>query len=1657
MSVVEVGSEYDSTLTEIDKKRFDVRPISYQYSPTKTKFVSLKDYFSANTLNLKDILKLIIQVIKILGDLHGAGETHKQITSQTILIDPLTDEVTLSREIKNSRTSIIEQNLFDPDFQKNILPYLSPESTGRVKGQVDYRSDFYSAGIVFYEILSEKLPFQEENPMEMIHAHIAKAPPLPVSTLFNIPSIISNIVIKLLSKNPDDRYQSSWGLHKDLSECLNRLTPEGEIKPFVPGTHDMVMLFRRPSVLVGREPEIEVIIEAYSRVEKGNSELVMISGEPGAGKSSIATAIRSKIEENGGFFIYGKNEQSDRNTPYYSIIKAFQGAVKRLLSGSEQSVDEWREELVLALASNGTVITDVIPEIELITGKNPDLPEVGPEETRNRFKRVFGNFIRVFASKEHPLVIFLDDLQWADTGSFELIHSLFTEPGIGCLLLIGTYQDSEVDVLHPLNLEINKIEKALGHITSISLSPLSIDHVYEILKGFYKIRGEQTKELAELIQSKTRGNPFFINQFIKNLYEENLFEPAASSGWNWDFGSILKMQVTENVVDLLEEKINKLSEPLAALLKICACIGNGFGADIISAVKDEDINTFQYELTLAVTEGFLSYDYGSELYRFEHERIRETVYSLIDQAQKEAIHYQIGQILLIRYSDAMSSEPIFPIVHHLKIGKQLLKSPAERLILLEYTVMAGEKAKQANAYQVAAGFFEDAVALLPDQSWRKIYDLSYRCYCGLAICHYLSLNFERAETAFNTAIVNTGNDKDKAYLYNVKAIMVANLGFHEDAVKLCVQGLRLLGLEIPYTSGRANLVKEIVKTRFLLRLKTNDNILNLPELNGRKNALTIDLSTTLLESAFFVNQELQLLVNLLMVQFFLKKGINDKSAFFFMTYAYFLIAGLKKSKAGIAFGELALNMNRKYKNTHIHAKISMIYAIIISVRTGHMGSAIKKLESVFTLALENGDFRYGMYAEQCILFMMFSKGIPLTEIESVYKKNYDFLVKTRDSGAVSYNDTVRQTIKCLRGETLSPATLDDADFSEEQHIKNMIDDNIPIILQRHFLLRLMILYLMGYYEKSYIAAVECGRYRDSSVGMVTEDDRMFYTILTSIGLCRQGADKKRLNNKEIKTNLKNMLALAITCPENFLHKYLLIQAEIASIKGKPQTDHDGHIQMPENLYGRAIQLATENGFILDAAIASERASVYYLSRKIFHMADFYMKEACRRYDLWGAKIKVTQLENEYSDIFREMSYTEHNLTGKNTNQFDYKAIVDSLQMISTEIVLERLLKNLMKVIAENAGAERAVFISLQEDQVTVEAELNIANSEKVAEQGLVIKQTKINEKANLLLPVVNLVRRTGEYVVLDHALEQGDFIHNDYVKSKRIKSLLCLPVIRQSEPIALLYLENNLAAGVFTLNRIEILQLLASQAAISFENARLYDRASRKEMHLRMLSEKLRSLASELVLTEERERRKMAVELHDHLGHALANIRISLGMLKATAMSGDMDVYERIRSLVDQSITDVQSLTFELSPPVLYDLGLEGAIDWLAFNTSKQHGLTINYDDGTEPIQMGDSVRAFLFRAARELLFNVVKHAQAENVNISSKIKEGFIHIEIEDDGTGFMSETLPDSIKTEGGFGLFSLRERLAIYGGHIEINSAPGNGTRVVVVSPLNHTLTS
>ncbi len=1659
MLVDDVYGEHDSTITKIEEEQFDMNFTNGQYCPGRKKVISLKTYCAEHTLDLNDILNLAIKVTTLLGDIHGSGGIHKQITPETMAVDPDTGEISIRPGIGNSRTTLNEENLFDPDFQINVLPYLSPECTGRVNAKVDYRSDFYSAGIVFYELLAEKLPFPEVNPVEIIHAHIAKVPLPPKNAHHEIPQIFSDIVIKMLAKSPDDRYQSSWGLLKDLNECLQRLTPEGRIDPFEIGTHDMVMQFRRPSILVGRETEIIAIMDAYDRAENGNRELVMVSGEPGAGKSALTNGLRTKIEEKGGFFIYGKNEQSDQNTPYCSIIMAFQGAVKRLLSGNERSVNEWRKRLAQALTTNGTVITDVIPEIELITGPQPDLPEVGPEETRNRFKRVFRSFVQVFASQEHPLVIFLDDLQWADAGSLEMINSLVTNTDIGCLLLIGTFRDNEVNALHPLNREINKIKKETGHITSLSLPRLSIGHVHEILEDFYRISGKKTWELADLIQNKTRGNPFFINQFIKNLYEENLFEPDPSSGWSWNFSKILQMQVTENVVELLEKKIKKLSEPVVELLKICACIGNGFGADVVSAVKSEDIPSFQNELTLAVTEGYLNYDYGSDRYRFEHERIRETVYSLIDHVQKESIHYKVGQILRLRYSDGLVPELIFPIVHHLKIGKRLLKTPEELLTLLNFTVLAGEKARKANAYLVAAGFFDDAITLLPDQSWTEFFDISFRCYSGLAICHYLSLNFELAEAAFNTAILNTENDEDKAYLYNVKAIMVANLGFHEDAVGLCLKGLRMLGVEIPYNAGRLTLMKEIFKTRILLGIKTNDDLLNLSELKGRQNSLIIDLAMTMSESAFFVNPKLQALVNLIMVQFIIKNGINDKSAFFFMTYAYILIAGLNNSKAGIAFGELALNMNRKYKNAHIHAKMSMIYAIVISIRTGNIGRTIKQLESAFVQALENGDFRYGMYVEQCILFTMFSKGVPLIEIEKVYIKNYDFLVRTRDSGAVSYNDSVRQTIKCLRGETRSWAHLDDADFSEKNHIKKMVDDNIPIILQRHFLLRLIVLYMMGYYEESYAAAVECRRYRDSSVGLVTEDDRGFYTVLTLLGLFRKRSDEKILKNKEIQTHLKQMLRWAVICPENFLHKFLLVQAEIAFLTGVSRKDEEGTLQAPENLYGRAVQLATDHGFVLDTAIACERAAGYYKNCRVPHMAMYYLKEACEGFRMWGAKIKVRQLEDDFSDRLREMPFSDRGLVNRRRESFDYKVVVDSLQMISTEIVLERLLENLMKVIMENAGAERAVFISLQEDQVHVEAELNIGNSENAHGHELVIKQIEVNEATDLLRPVVNLVRRTGEYVVLDNALEQGDFIHHQYVKTKKIKSLLCLPVMRQSEPVALLYLENNVAAGVFTLNRIEILQLLASQAAISFENARLYDRASRKEMHLRMLTEKLRSLASELVLTEDRERRKMAVELHDHLGHALANIRISLGMLKkSTSMSGemDMDVFEHIKSLVDQSITDVQSLTFELSPPVLYDLGLEGAIEWLTFNTAKQHGLTIHYDEGTEQVQMDDSIRALLFRAVRELLFNIVKHAQATNVRISLRGKDGFIHIEIEDDGMGFLPENLSESMKSDGGYGLFSIQERLAIYGGSLDIQTAPGDGTKVVVVSPLHSALT-
>jgi signal transduction histidine kinase len=906
-------------------------------------------------------------------------------------------------------------------------------------------------------------------------------------------------------------------------------------------------------------------------------------------------------------------------------------------------------------------------------------------------------------------------------------------------------------------------------------------------------------------------------------------------------------------------------------------------------------------------------------------------------------------------------------------------------------------------------------------------------------CAFLSRNDEEAKRLFDFVLDRTRSAMDKATLINFMQIMYAGAGQHQAAVRMGMEALKLLGKSFPLKAGRYEVTVKFLWLRFKLCKRRVQSLSALPEITNPRQRLIMKLLLDMAFSIYLLDPDLFILLTIKIFDLTLKYGNSPAACLGYASYGAYVCAGMEDYSLGTDLGELALAMSEKLERPH-PTKILLWYGSGISFWRHHIRAGLAHSRTGFQRAVESGDYLFAGYHMLSIASFLFFSGTRLEEVTAEIDTNFEFMQQSKDAGTVNALISMRQIIRCLRGETKSHLSIDDASFSEADHIQQIMEQNPQTVLMRHYLLKLQLLYLMGDYQGAMEMAQRSARLIRFSAGTIFITEFYFYRCLTMLALLPQAsAQKKRKYRKSIRRYIRRFLRMAKSCAPNFKHMFLILLAEKAQLNGQ--------YDKAFGCFKDAVNLAEEHGYVQIAALANELSAKLALNQGLHTLAKVFLQEANAGYLRWGAVAKSQLLVRTHPNFLPSAQ------TGPMpaSRQIDYATVVNALQAISTEIVLDRLLKKLMKIVVENAGAQRVLFILKQGDELAVKASSNVGGPIRLTNQNM-----PVQSRDDLLLAGIHYVHHTQNPVIIEDVQLNSDYRGDPYVIQYKPKSIVCLPVMRQADLVAILYLENNIVAGAFTPDRIEILQLIASQAAISIENARLYENVMQKERDLLELSEKLRSLSSELLLTEERERRRIAVDLHDRIGHALANVKMQLGVLKQTADNPQaLDPMNRIGQLIDQSIQDTQSLTFDLSPPVLYDLGLEAAIEWLVDQTQEQHRLSVSFQDDQQPKPIDESIRVLAFQAARELLFNIVKHAQAHHVWVTMKRVGDMAHITIEDDGIGLQaSMQRHKTTKKGGGFGLFSIQERLKHFGGRLEMTSDPGKGTRMELIVPMQTT---
>ncbi|AFY44872.1 ATP-binding sensor histidine kinase [Nostoc sp. PCC 7107] len=1430
--------------------------------------ISLREYIQSNTLTLAEFLTIAIELTTSLHELHQNRVIHKDIKPANILIHPQTKQVQL---IDFSIASLLPketQEIKSPNVLEGTLAYISPEQTGRMNRAIDYRSDYYSLGVTFYELLTGELPFDSNDPMELVHCHLAKIPHEVKSA--EIPQVLSDIVLKLMAKNAEDRYQSALGLKYDLEICLTQLQDTGEITDFNICERDVCDRFLIPEKLYGREAEVNRLLQAFERVANGTSEMMLVAGFSGIGKTAVVNEVHKPITRQQGYFIKGKFDQFNRNIPFSAFVQALRDLMGQLLSESDAKLAQWRSQILAVLGENGQVLIEVIPELERLIGKQNPAPELSGTAAQNRFNLLFQKFIAVFTTLEHPLVLFLDDLQWADLASFQLIKLLMEDKNY--LLLLGAYRDNEVSSAHPLMLTLEEMKKAGRTFNTITLAPLVEQDTNQLVADTLRCPTELTHPLTKLIERKTQGNPFFITQFLKVLYEDGEITFNYQQGyWECDITQILSLSLTDDVVEFVAQQLQKLPQETQDVLKLAACIGNSFDLTTLAIVFQQSLTDTATVLWKALQEGLIlptsqTYkffqiesqkqtdsqenvddDSVNLTYRFLHDRIQQAAYKLIAEDHKQATHLAIGQLLYASTPGNQLDIHIFEIVNHLNKGIDLIIQPDEQLKLAQLNLMAGSKAKGAIAYNAAVNYFTQGIDLLPADAWTTNYELTLNLHHQRLEAACLNTDFDKLTPWGDIVLRFATSVIDTIKVHETRMMAFRSQGKFAEVVETGLQVLKLLGVEFPEQPTTADISAAAQYTQQLWEERTPLSLLDLPAMNDPHQLAAMQILTKLVPSAHIAVPPLLPLLVFKQVEISIKFGNSSIAIFSYADYGLILCGVMGDIDAGYEFGQLSLKLLEKYQINAFKSRAYFIVNSFIRHWKEPLSQSIQFLLEGYQSGLETGDWE--CVALNIMTYCQYSywsgrELIALAEEMQLYRQ---VIRQVKQQATLKYHECYQQTILNLLGSSEIPYFLAGEVFNGtgvSPHLQATYD---RVRLFHVSLSQAILCYLFGKYEQAWEQAIVAEQHNDAGIGYFMVIVRVFYDALIHLARYEEAnTEQKSVILNRINIHQEKLQNWAILAPFNHQHRWQLLAAEKCRVLGE-YYDAMAH-------YDLAIAGAKTHGYLQEEALSNELAAKLYLNWGKEKVAAGYMQEAYYCYARWGSQAKIKDLENRYANLLQpifqqkvqplnvletlSVNVTPHVSVHNSQEQsrinvaFDFAAILKASQAISGTIQLDELLHQLTQIILQHSGGDRCVLIlPTTQGEWLVRAIATPETTELCAEP--------LESNPNLALKLIQYVKNTQEVVMIDE-LKTNLPVIDEYLRQQQPKSLLCLPILNQGHLIGILYLKNRFTSGVFTSDRILILKFLCTQAAISLENARLYQDSQIYAQQLEQSLDKLR-------------------------------------------------------------------------------------------------------------------------------------------------------------------------------------------------------------------------
>ncbi|MEH2261906.1 trifunctional serine/threonine-protein kinase/ATP-binding protein/sensor histidine kinase [Nostoc sp.] len=1438
--------------------------------------ISLKEWAikEGNRLSLGDFLEIAIALCNSLDILYRERIIHKDIKPANILINPETKEVKL---IDFSIASLLPretQTLINPNVLEGTLAYISPEQTGRMNRGIDYRTDFYSLGVTFYELLTGVLPFESNDPMELVHSHIAKLPPL-LGNREEIPQVICDIVMKLMAKNAESRYQSVLGLKFDLEHCLTQLQISGKIEGFEIAQRDMCDRFIIPDKLYGRETEAETLLQAFERVSLGATEMMLVAGFSGIGKTAVVNEVHKPIVRQRGYFIKGKYDQFQRNIPFSAFVQAFRDLMGQLLTESDVQLELWKNQILETIGENGQVIIEVIPELSKIIGEQPPAVELSGTAAQNRFNLLFQKFTQVFTTKEHPLVMFLDDLQWADSASLKLIQLLMADTGH--LLIVGAYRDNEVNPAHPLMLTLSEIQKNQAVINTITLTPLSQSQINQLVADTLKSTENLTLPLSQLVYQKTKGNPFFATQFLKALHDENLIQFNLELGcWQCDLSKINQQALTDDVVELMALQLEKLPGATQNILKLAACIGNQFELTTLAIVSEHSEVETAANLWKALQEGLIlpigdvyKFYVGAEsqavtseksqnvTYKFLHDRVQQAAYSLIPDEQKQATHYQIGQLLLQQISAQARVDRIFEIVNQLNHGTVLITQPTQQEELAGLNLIACRKAKTSTAYQAAREYATVGLSLLSENTWQQQYEMTLALYELAAEVAMLNGNFEAMEQFIDIVIQQARSLPEKVNVYCIRIQSHISQSKLTSAIAIAQPILQQLGITFPETPTPSDIQQEIQQIEELIGDREIADLVHLPEMRDAEKLAILKIVNIISPAAYLTGSALFPLLNTLSVKLSIQYGNTSISAFGYANYGNILCNFFQVVDTGTQFGSLALQIISKLDAKASKTEILMLLGLFIVHRNSHIQETLPLLQEGYTTALEFGSLVFAGYNGHSFCLNSFWCSQPLATLEQDISAYCHSLMQLNQLTTANYCRIYWQPVLNLLGFAEHTTLLSGKAFEEIEFLQQLESANDGYGLYIFHLYKLMLCFLFGEIEPAKNHAIEVRRYFMAGAGLVSEPVFYLYDSLLTLAQLNPQLDETSEALQGVIENQTKLQQWADHAPMNYQHKVDLVEAEKCRVLGQKAEVIE--------FYDKAITLAKANEYTQEEALANELAAKFYLDWGKERIAGEYMIAAYYAYSRWGAKAKVADLEKRYPQLLRpileqtrspfsthETLFTLGSVTSTSSATsssnvslaLDLASILKASHTISGEIELENLLSSLMTIVIENAGADKCVFMLLRDSR------LLIKGSTTTGSKPIVLQRIPIEDSQDIPHRLIYKVLHEKQTAVIVDASADRTLANDPYIIRQQPKSILCSPILHQGKLMGILYLENNLATGAFTSDRVELLNLLCTQAAISLENARLYERSQQYAQQLEQALNNLQNAQLQIVQSE---------------------------------------------------------------------------------------------------------------------------------------------------------------------------------------------------------------